>query len=141
MKTLPRGRFKGREEKNKREQKLSSHSRAYSHITTTLSHSISKTEKQVKTEKNRRKQVGKNLDASIRGLIPTVPSGLINIHFPTRFCVTPVQVLLPVVCALLDSILIVCRGYMKIQWRHLKVSIFKAGLQDWQSCQQRCRCP
>ena len=45
-----------------------------------------------KTGQNRRKQVGKNEDASIRGLIPTVPSGLINIHFPTRFCFTPVQI-------------------------------------------------
>ena len=49
-KTLPGGRFKGRRRKTRRSKNC--HSSPYSHITTTLSHSIAKTEKQVKTGRN-----------------------------------------------------------------------------------------
>ena len=49
-KTLPGGRFKGRRRKTRRSKNC--HSLPYSHITTTLSHSIAKTEKQVKTGRN-----------------------------------------------------------------------------------------
>ena len=68
-KTLPGGRFKGRRRKTRRSKNC--HSSPYSHITTTLSHSIAKTEK---TGQNRSKQLfSKNWTAPI----PRLPSGKI----------------------------------------------------------------
>ena len=65
-KTLPGGRFKGGRRKTRRSKNC--HSSPYSHITTTLSHSIAK------TEKNRSKQVETALQQKPTAPIPTPPS-------------------------------------------------------------------